>query len=380
MSHSDISTKIKWAMLLHALGDTLGFYNGEWEFNHYIFEKRLTLDYVNELIYEFIELGGVNGIDLKGWHVSDDTIFHLAIANSMLKYDGKLTDKFILSVKHKMASALAQIKRDLANKDPLKQIDRKVGEMTTKSIMKFEEDVDARNDGYTADAGGNGAAMRSIVIGLCLHGKDRRSELIDCSVTLSMLTHNNPIGYLGGFSTALFAAFALEKIPLHKWPFMIIEELATPKLKSFMSSQNLDEAWDYSMFVKAWKKYTDTRFVNGKPIKNKAFSNPMYRIRYYHDNFFKDTKSLQIGDSGYLCVIMAYDALLDCDGKWEKIIVYSMLHSGDSDTIGAVAGGLYGAVYGKGDVPQKMLENLEFSDDIIKLSKMLAKKYATKRT
>jgi ADP-ribosylglycohydrolase len=74
-------------------------------------------------------------------------------------------------------------------------------------------------------------------------------------------------------------------------------------------------------------------------------------------------------------MIMAYDAVLDCDGKWEKLIVYAILHSGDSDTIGAVAGGLYGAVYGMGDVPLHMLEHLERKKEIEKLARDIYKKY-----
>jgi len=35
-----------------------------------------------------------------------------------------------------------------------------------------------------------------------------------------------------------------------------------------------------------------------------------------------------------------------------------MLHPGDSDTIGAISGSLYGILYGKGDVPPHMLEYL----------------------
>jgi ADP-ribosylglycohydrolase len=74
-------------------------------------------------------------------------------------------------------------------------------------------------------------------------------------------------------------------------------------------------------------------------------------------------------------MIMAFDALLDCDGCWEKLIVYSMLHSGDSDTIGAVAAGLYGAKYGFGDVPDKMLTHLERKDELENLASKLYDKF-----
>jgi ADP-ribosyl-[dinitrogen reductase] hydrolase len=74
-------------------------------------------------------------------------------------------------------------------------------------------------------------------------------------------------------------------------------------------------------------------------------------------------------------MIMAYDALIDCDGLWEKLIFYAMLHPGDSDTVGAIAGGLYGILYGYGDVPEKMLCCIEEKDRLIKLGKKFYKKF-----
>ena len=68
-------------------------------------------------------------------------------------------------------------------------------------------------------------------------------------------------------------------------------------------------------------------------------------------------------------MIMAYDALIDCDGLWEKLVFYSMLHPGDSDTVGAIAGGLYGIVYGFGDVPEKMMCCVEKKSLLIELGK-----------
>jgi ADP-ribosylglycohydrolase len=51
-----------------------------------------------------------------------------------------------------------------------------------------------------------------------------------------------------------------------------------------------------------------------------------------------------------------------------------MLHIGDSDTIGAIAGGLFGAMYGFKNVPEHMLKNIEKKDELIKLSEKLHKK------
>jgi len=116
------------------------------------------------------------------------------------------------------------------------------------------------------------------------------------------------------------------------------------------------------------------RFKQDKPLKTKAFINLTYRTKFYVDNFHDSAmENLFLGGSGISAMIMVYDALLDCDGKWEKLVCYTMLQIGDCDTLGAIAGGIYGAMYGKGDVPQYMTEHIELGGDIKKITKKLIK-------
>lgn len=362
-------------LLLHALGDTIGFKNGEWEFNYHDADKLLELDYVNEMIYEFIDLGGVNGINLNGWKVSDDTLLHMTIGRSMLKYKGEIDEKFIKTVKQNLYNETMEMYKEYKGIDGRQKFNRYMGIATFESINKFTNKFDARFDKYNTLSGGNGAAMRNLVIGMCLYGEDKREQLIDVSIITSMLTHNNSIGFLAGFTSALFTALALENQPIEKWVFILLDYLKSKYVKKFLSVENTEQIYDYVFYKRQWQKYIDTRFKDGIPIKIRSTANPMFRIRYFHDNFHRDTKSEQIGASGYLCMIMAYDALLDCDGKWEKLIVYAILHSGDSDTIGSIAGGLYGAVYDMGDVPANMIKYIEVKNKIKQLSHKLYIKY-----
>lgn len=372
-----IRTKFRAIMLLHALGDTIGFKNGDWEFNYHDADKRETLDYVNELIYEFIALGGVNGIDLSDWKVSDDTYFHLAIARSLLSYKGKdgVNDRLINITKDNLLIEAERIWNDAkgiyidenGNKIHIDKFDRYIGITTAEYIKKFNDDTDARYLPYDDEAGGNGAAMRSPIIGACFYDQHESNidVMIKYSIISSQLTHNNALGYLAGFNAALFTSLAMNDIPIQKWPYILIDYLKSDKLKSYLSLKNTDQVYDHTMYTRYWQKYLDTKFdKDGIPLKLKSNSNPMHRIRYFHDNFHKNTISRQIGASGFLCMIMAYDALLDCDGCWEKLIVYAILHSGDSDTIGAVAGALYGAVYGFGDVPNKIMQHIERKEEL----------------
>jgi ADP-ribosylglycohydrolase len=48
-----------------------------------------------------------------------------------------------------------------------------------------------------------------------------------------------------------------------------------------------------------------------------------------------------------------------------------MLHVGDSDTIGAIAGGLFGALYGYESIPPRMINSIEYKENIYELSKNL---------
>lgn len=66
--------QFKASMVLSAVGDALGYKNGEWEFCH-----------SGEAIHQQLQtLGGLEKIDVKGWIVSDDTVLHLATAEALV--------------------------------------------------------------------------------------------------------------------------------------------------------------------------------------------------------------------------------------------------------------------------------------------------------
>ncbi len=363
----DLKTRFQATIILHALGDTIGFRNGKWEFfgmSEFTKTHKLNFNLANEILYEFISLGGINGIDLKNWFVSDDTLLHMNIIESLIETDDL----------HDMCKSVTQkfIKTKFKYFDNRININREPGITTLKSIDNLENNVKSE---YDPHSGGNGAAMRSIALGLIFYND--LDKLINYSIETAKLTHNSAIGYLGSLTSAYFVYLAINNINLHSWPQKLINLLENLNIQKKIT--NKIELADYKLYISKWKKYIELRFDDtGKPMLRRSAINIVFRIQFYYDNFIDLNYGFIPGASGYLVNIMAYDALLDAENKWEKLVVYSMLHLGDSDTVGCIAAGWYGALYGFGDVPKKNLENIEFSEQLYKLSKKLYTKACEK--
>lgn len=353
-------------MILHAVGDMIGFKNGLWEFNY--FHKQSGSDIGIEILYEYLELGGITGIDFSTWRVSDDTLYHMAMARTLINNKNIKTiyDEFKsnLSLTHKKIQKLEK-----------KGIKLYPGVTLTKYIEQFTSTQDGRSLPYDSRSIGSGAAMKANCIGLVFHGEHNRKTLIDIAIQSARLTHNSPYGYLGALGVALFTAYAIEGIHIHQWPFLFIKLLDDPIVKSYVDEKNYDNIMDYEDFVRRMYSYIDDRFVNGKPIKTKSQRHLQLRIQNYAAKFTLDEEPTSLGFDGLSALIIAYESVLDCNGKWETLIAYSIFHPGDSDTTGSIAGGLFGSLYGFTNVPENNYAHLEYRSELYELGNKLFAKY-----
>jgi ADP-ribosylarginine hydrolase len=358
-------------LVLHALGDTIGYNNGKWEFNY--FNEQVSISVGVDILCEFISLGGINHINLEDWRVSDDTILHMAIAKSIIKNIDK--NSIYEYIKKEIIK-----KRNKYFKHIYKgEYERHPGITTMKYIKYFEKNKDGRNMPYDKYSGGSGASMRTSCIGLMYYKKENIDDLIKFSIESSKLTHNSAIGYLGGMTSAYFTSLAIRKINMIKWPRKLLKLLKSNKIQKYI---NEDSKNDHNEFIMKWEDYVLYRFNNGKIIRGMTNSHITIRALYHYERFtlhsLLDNDKINnkiIGSNGFSSVIMAYDALLDAENNWEKIIIYAAFHYGDSDTVAAIACSWYGALYGFIDVPKKNLEYLEFKDKLYKLGEKIYEKY-----
>jgi len=368
--------------LLHALGDTIGYNNSFWEFN-LINENDMgssimtILKATIEIISDFISKGGISMIDLKGWNVSDDTLIGYEIARFILDCD---FDKNNIVKEDDIINLKKNLKK-MYKHEKQNKIERGFGLMTANSILQWTDTQDQRHKPYNVNSGGNGCSMRTLPIGLRFYKDEDIDKLINTSIISSMITHNSPIGYLAGLASAFFVKLAINKVDINLWPFLLIDLYESEKVKKYINKDDDNIYYDYRTTVRIWKKYVEMFFSDKKEkLHLKTSSNIIVRIKTMIElnesiEYNMKQSSFMAGGNGPTSVIMAYDGLCDSDGNWEKLMYYTMLHGGDSDTVGAIAGGLYGIVHGYGNVPKRLLDNLEMKEKLIEIGEKLYEKY-----
>tara|TARA_B100000886_G_scaffold315518_2_gene253523 strand:- start:218 stop:1372 length:1155 start_codon:yes stop_codon:yes gene_type:complete len=348
------------------LGDIIGFGNGEIEFNYFKSSKLEKIgdtslaEYTSLHIFNFITSGGFSKINFKISDTekniaSDDSIMNLAVYHGLKDSLNQSNDIIIESIKDKLIYYYLNDKKNEL---------RYYGNRTIKTIERLKDgDFDWKKFSYSKNAGGCGASMRSMPIGLFFHGKKNRDKLMEISIQSSRITHNNPKGYCGGFASALFTALAIENVNPFKWIDILIEFFENNKILNFIEKQVNEKFPDEFKYHKSGIIEFHYELINFKKwvFLNKngklelrddhEFSNFPVRIYMFHQKFGSYPLTFNPGSNGLDSVLIAYDSLLRSKNNFEKLIYLSMLHAGDSDSTGCIAGALFGALYGNVNLP-----------------------------
>ena len=178
-------------MVLGAVGDSLGYKSGQWEFSES--GKR-----IHE---ELEELGGLSNVTIspdEGFILSDDSILHIHTGEALLAKWSTLDE---------LCRALAREYRngchDMHRRSP--------GATTLNGVDMINPDV---AEGYRIPfnhfGGGCGAAMRACPIGLLYPEEKDVYTLVAVAIESGRMTHNHPTGFLGAVAAALFVSYAIQ--------------------------------------------------------------------------------------------------------------------------------------------------------------------------
>lgn len=382
----NLEKKILAGFLLGIIGDMIGFGNGINEFNDsnsFSFDNygnkfiQDGAEYSNTLVFNFIADGGFASHPKPDWTVSDDSIMLFANSQAIIKWFNSRSDDMNQLI-NLIRLEYIDIIKDKAKLESFERVYH--GGLTTIAYLKkLKNGDDYKTFIYDEKAGGSGGTMRSMIFGTVFYKPEDKLKLIESCIESTVLTHPNAIAYLGSVVVALFTSFAYQNINPSRWCFDMLEildsEIIDNYIKTARESSFAFYARDKKIFINKWRDYVEENFDDYDYKYKKKISRkfPAERSKYYNQ-FSARKKDMYPGAGGDDSVIIAYDCLMDSDGSWDKIVFYSMLHVGDSDTTGIIAGYLYGSYYGLNRVYNKMIDNIkDHKEDIYSISKDIYK-------
>lgn len=216
-----------------------------------------------------------------------------------------------------------------------------IGGTTKHSLARVVKGESARNSGnFFEEDNGNGSLMRILPLVFYLQ-KENDIEVIYKKVKeVSSITHAH---FRSVFACFIYVVYCLE----------ILKD--KDKFEAYKEMQNV-----LSEFLKD-KKYNPVEIqLFEKILKNDIWTYPENEIRA----------------SGY--VLHSLEASFWCflnSDSYEETVLKAVNLGEDTDTTGAIAGGLAGIYYGIENMPQKWIDNLVRSNDIKDLAKRLLDKY-----
>lgn len=186
---------------------------------------------------------------------------------------------------------------------------------------------------------GCGGVMRVAPIGIYF-GKEKAIEEVDLlAAEASAITHGHELGYIPSSGLAhILYRIVNDGYPLLKAVEEMIEEM--PRL--FPYADYVDD------FVSLMKKAVELSQSN-----------------------LSDIDAIHLLGEGWVAeetLAIAIFCALRYSKDFEKAVVASVNHNGDSDSTGAVTGNILGAYLGLSKIPEKYLENLELKEVILTLA------------
>ena len=201
-----------------------------------------------------------------------------------------------------------------------------VGNATSRAIMNYGRGYEPLKCGGTSEyENGNGSLMRILPAAYYInaHPKFSVDERMNIVHNISSLTHRHPISLIG---CGIYVSIALQ--------FISSDAPLTEGIQN-----GIEEAFAY--------------------YENKKWNDISVYVRLKNIINFKNLTENDIQSSGY--VVHTLEAAIWCllqTDSYKECVLKSVNLGDDTDTVGAVAGGLAGIYYGTADIPQEWMNTI----------------------
>ena len=319
--------------------------------NNYIIEAG---DFTNHLVFKFIRAGQLLYFekykDSPKYYLSSNSMCLLSILEGLINYNNLSLDEIIINIR---TSLINNYKNDTLkhkrnyNKYFIKYF------INSSNINKYNTNSDST------------IATRSVIFGLFFDDIDK---LLYITINSGKLTNNNCISILSGVSSALFSYFAKKNINKSKWIFKLLDILKSKKFENIILKNNKyikEYKIDIDIFIYKLEKYISWRFDKNKKFINKEeMIYPNIRITEYFNRCSNNKNIFFPGSEGDDCILIVYDCLLT-SLNYESLVIYSIMHMGDSNSIGTIASILFYIIQKTNNIEYNYLPDI-LNDNIIK--------------
>ena len=325
-------------------GDIIGYQNGNLKYNKsfdgILTKKNNEHDYIelssiqcNYMLFKYVNNNLFNGLvyenEYYNYIPSANTVIHLIIAEELIKNFNK---NYIDNIKKKIIN---YYKNDKLKKK------RDYNKYIIKNLTNTSNIHD--NTQNLSDS-----ACYTMIIGIIFNDY---FKIIDISFNIGLLFNKNGIGILGCITSSLFTNFAYNDIKISEWIIILLKLLKSDELKEKFKF-NKKYLIDLEIFINSWNKYYLLKFNNKKYIDYSiAFGEPSNRYEFYFNNFSSNKKQFFPGNYADDCLIIVYDLLIESKldttinknfSQLEKLVIKSILHTGNSNNIATILFSIYG--------------------------------------
>ncbi|XP_051779907.1 uncharacterized protein LOC127526848 [Erpetoichthys calabaricus] len=216
-----------------------------------------------------------------------------------------------------------------------------------------------------------GVATRGLSIGMCYSKPEQLDDLVQASIECGRMTHSYPAGFLGSLCTALFVSYAVQGKPISLWGHDMLavmplaEEYCRKKIAQFSDYR---ENWLY--FEMKWQYFLQHR-KNNQDGHEWSLNSGTCDVKEELKLHRRWCSELSGRDSHLEITLIVYDAFLSSGNDWNKLCQMAMSHEGDTESVVAIAGCLYGLLYGTGNVPTCCLQKLVLRNKMKQLGQEL---------
>jgi ADP-ribosylglycohydrolase len=192
-----------------------------------------------------------------------------------------------------------------------------------RQIRRGESWRDANRSVYPNGSYGNGGAMRAAPVGLFYIADDEK-QLVLAARASAAVTHAHPVGQDGAVLIALTTAFACQDLSAQEISGRLRRHVQTAKFQTTLATA---ERW----------------LQTDQPVAAQTAAAEL-------------GNGIRAADS---CVTAMYIGLALRNDSFPRLLQYIRQVGGDVDTIGAMAGAIWGAACGRHQLPEEHLRQLE---------------------